>query len=379
MLKHMLFGGGIGIKGDSWVATLGGSGDDYGRSVAVGPDGSVYIGGYTESAGAGSSDLLIAKFNSSGTLQWQKTLGGSGDDYGRSVAIGPDGSVYVCGETESAGAGRSDLLIAKFNSSGTLQWQKTLGGSDSDYGYAVAVGPDGSVYVGGGTEKCVVSQFLDAVFAKFSSSGTLQWEINFGSHIYNHLESIAVAHDGSVYAAGSIAGYFSLIKFNESGAWQWQKTLGSFNSGSGLSVTVGPDGSVYVGGHTNSAGAGRSDLLIAKFNSSGTLQWQKTLGGSGDDYGRSVAVGPDGSVYIGGYTESAGAGRSDLLIARITDDVIKQYIVVYSNFTLKDASVTVSDESYSYQTSILSASYSSLSLLSSSNTAKDANLTLTQY
>ena len=345
MLKHMLFGGGIGIKGDSWVATLGGSGDDYGRSVAVGPDGSVYVVGDTESAGAGRSDLLIAKFNSSGTLQWQKTLGGSGYEYCRSVAIGPDGSMYVVGDTESAGAGKYDILIAKFNSSGTLQWQKTLGGSDSDYGYAVAVGPDGSVYVGGGTEKCVESAFLDAVFAKFSSSGTLQWEINFGSHIYNHLESIAVAHDGSVYASGSIAGYFSLIKFNESGAWQWQKTLGSFNSGSGLSVTVGPDGSVYVVGYTKeSADSVWFDLLIAKFNSSGTLQWQKTLGGRDDDYGCSVAVGPDGSVYIGGYTESAGAGRSDLLIARITDDVIKQYIVVYSNFTLKDASVTVSDE-----------------------------------
>ena len=137
---------------------------------------------------------------------------------------------------------------------------------------------------------------------------------------------------------------------------------------------------MYVCGYTESTGAGRSDLLIAKFNSSGTLQWQKTLGGSDNDYGYSVAVGPDGSLYIGGSTESAGAGRSDLLIAKITDDVIEQYIVVYnSNFTLKDASLTVRDSSYRDQTSSLSASNSGLSLFSSSNTAKDANLTLTKY
>ena len=207
-------------------------------------------------------------------------------------------------------------------------WVATLGGSGDDYGRSVAVGPDGSLYIGGSTESCVVSDFADSVFAKFSSSGTLQWKINFGGHIYNDIFSIAVAHDGSVYASGNIGGYFLLIKFNESGALQWQKTLGDFNSGSG----------------------------------------------------NSVAVGPDGSLYVCGYTESAGAGRSDLLIAKITDDVIEQYIVVYnSNFTLKDASLTVRDSSYRDQTSSLSASNSGLSLFSSSNTAKDANLTLTKY
>ena len=126
MLKHLLRGG-SGIKGDSWVATLGGSNNAYGYSVAVAPDGSVYVCGSTVSSGAGIHDLFLAKFSSSGTVQWQKTLGGSEYDYGYSVAVAPDGSVYVCGYTMSAGAGYSDLLLAKFNSSGTVQWQKTLG------------------------------------------------------------------------------------------------------------------------------------------------------------------------------------------------------------------------------------------------------------
>ena len=147
MLKHLLRGGGSSINGDPWVATLGGSSYDYSHSVAVAPDGSVYVCGNTESAGAGSYDLLLAKFSSSGTVQWQKTLGGSGEDYGTSVAVAPDGYVYVCGYTKSAGAGSYDLLLTKFSSSGTVQWQKTLGGSGEDYGTSVAVAPDGSVYV----------------------------------------------------------------------------------------------------------------------------------------------------------------------------------------------------------------------------------------
>ena len=117
MLKHLLRGGGSGLDGDSWVATLGGSGDDYGRSVAIGPDGSVYVCGEINSAGARKTDLLLAKFSSSGTVQWQKTLGGSGYEEGWSVAVAPDGSVYVCGQTNSAGAGNYDFLLAKITDS----------------------------------------------------------------------------------------------------------------------------------------------------------------------------------------------------------------------------------------------------------------------
>ena len=152
MLKHMLRGGGSGLEGDSWVATLGGSPSDPGESVAVAPDGSVYVcGNTTSSAGAGGGHLLLAKFSSSGTVQWQKALGGSDSDSGQSVAVASDGSVYVCGYTYSAGAGRIDLLLAKFSSSGTVQWQKILYGSRDDDGYSVAVAPDGSIYVCGNT------------------------------------------------------------------------------------------------------------------------------------------------------------------------------------------------------------------------------------
>ncbi|WP_304021746.1 SBBP repeat-containing protein, partial [Desulfovibrio piger] len=127
MLKSMLFDAPSGSG--SWVETIGGSSSDYGKSVAVASDGSVYVCGYTYSAGAGagrSGDLFLAKFNSSGVIQWQKTLGGSDWEYGGFVAVAPDGSVYVCGQANSSpSSNSSDLFLAKFNSSGVIQWQKT--------------------------------------------------------------------------------------------------------------------------------------------------------------------------------------------------------------------------------------------------------------
>ena len=169
MLKHLLRGGGSGLDGDSWVTTLGGSGDDYGLSVAVAPDGSVYVCGHTSSVGAGSADLILVKFRSSGIVQWQKTLGGSRDDEGYSVAVAPDGSVYVCGRTTSAGAGGWDLLLAKFSSTGTVQWQKTLCSSYNDYGQSVAVASDGSVYVCERTESAGAGGW-DLLLAKITDS-----------------------------------------------------------------------------------------------------------------------------------------------------------------------------------------------------------------
>ena len=432
MLKHLLRSGGSGLEGVSWVATLGGSNDDaYGYSVAVASDGSVYVCGRTYSASARSYDVLLAKFNSSGTLQWQMTLGGSGNDTGWSVAVASDGSVYVCGETNSDGAGKNDFLLAKFSSSGTVQWQKTLGGSGNDTGRSVAVAPDGSVYVCGETFSDGAGK-NDFLLAKFSSSGTVQWQKTLGGSGNDTGRSVAVAPDGSVYVCGETfsdgAGKndFLLAKFSSSGTVQWQKTLGGSGNDTGRSVAVAPDGSVYVCGETFSDGAGKNDFLLAKFSSSGTVQWQKTLGGSGHDTGYSVAVAPDGSVYVCGYTNSAGAGSNDfllvkfnssgtlqwqktlgsssvdpgwsvavapdgsvyvcgytigdyLLLAKITDSLIEHDTVTFGSFTFQDVSLTLKNVSFTSTSSRLSVSNAGLTVKTPSLTIKTTSFTTNLY
>ena len=423
MLKHLLRGG-SGIKGDSWVAilsgrenvgrsvavapdgsvyvcgytnsvgageqdfflvkfsnsgtvqwqrTLGGSGDDYGWSVAVASDGSVYVCGYTNSTGAGNNDFLLAKFSSSGTVQWQRTLGGSGDDCGKSVAVAPDGSVYVCGYTRSAGAGEEDLLLAKFSSSGTVQWQKTFGSQYGDEGRSVVVAPDGSVYVCGSTYGD--SDFL---FAKFSSSGTVQWEkaLGRGNYTYEFGYSVAVAPDGSVYVCGTSTHDMDLFlaKFSSSGTMQWQTALDGGHSDKGYSVAVAPDGSVYVCGYTYPPNGDRGYvLLFAKFSSSGTVQWQKTIDSWSYDYGYSVAVAPDGSVYV------CGAVSSNLLLAKITDSISEKGTVTVGNLNFQDASLTAWNPQLTVTSSSSSVSNAGLTVRTPSLTVGTPSLTTNLY
>ena len=426
MLKHLLRSSGSGIKGDSWVATLGGGRDNVGRSVAVAPDGSVYVCGYTNSVGAGKQDFLLAKFSNSGTVQWQRTLGGSGDDYGWSVAVASDGSVYVCGYTNSTGAGNNDFLLAKFSSSGTVQWQRTLGGSGDDCGKSVAVAPDGSVYVCGYTNSAGAGE-EDLLLAKFSSSGTVQWQKTFGSQYGDEGRSVVVAPDGSVYVCGSTYGDSDLLfaKFSSSGTVQWQKALGrgDYRYEFGYSVAVAPDGSVYVCG----TAAHDGDLFLAKFSSSGTVQWQKALDGSNLDKGHSVAVAPDGSVYVCGYTTPAGGGAynfllakfsssgtvqwqkildsgrydygysvavasdgsvyfcgaafsdSYLLLAKITDFLSEQDTVTFGKLTFQDASLTVYDVSLTITSSSSSVSNAGLTVSTPSLTVVTTSLITDLY
>ena len=125
--------------------------------------------------------------------------------------------------------------------------------------------------------------------------------------------------------------------------------------------------------------AGRDKALLAKFSSSGTVQWQKTLGGSYDDDGYSVAVAPDGSIYVCGNTASAGAGVDDFLLAKITDSIIEKDTVTLGIFTFQDTHLTVNNVSLTITSPGFSASNANLALRNSSLTVGTPSLTTNLY
>lgn len=308
-----------GADTDYWVTTLGGATAELGRTVVVAPDGGLYVGGQTNSTGAGGYDLLLTKFSASGELQWQRTLGGSGDDFGGWIASGPDGALYVAGYTRSAGVGIGNLLLAKYDQAGTLQWQRLLDGTNLEYAQSVTVGADGGIFVGGYTQS-VGSGANDFLLAKYDAAGALQWQRILGGTSYEYAYGVTAASDGSIYITGytSSSGAGSndvlLAKYNASGALQWQRTLGGSSIDQAQAVEVGSDGSIYITGYNYNGP--NPELLLAKYNTFGALQWQRTLGGTASDGGNSIAIGADGYIYVNGTTASTGAGGVDFLFAK---------------------------------------------------------------
>ncbi|VVB67772.1 Beta-propeller repeat protein [uncultured archaeon] len=165
------------LAGDALVYStyLGGGAEDSGHGIAVDGNGNAYLTGSTTSANfptknayqsvnVGSTDAFVTKLNSAGNaLVYSTYLGGSSYDSGGGIAIDDSGDVYVTGYTsstnfptnnayQSANAGKEDAFVAKLSPAGKkLVYSTYLGGSNSDYGYGIAVDDRGNTYVTGGT------------------------------------------------------------------------------------------------------------------------------------------------------------------------------------------------------------------------------------
>jgi uncharacterized delta-60 repeat protein len=367
-----------------WERTLGGSSDEQGYSVAIDSSDNLYVIGRTNSAGAGSFDFLFAKYNSSGVIQWQRTLGSSGLEIGHAITVDTSNNVYVTGYTSSSGAGSYDLVLAKYNSSGTIQWQRTLGGSLVEEGRALTTDSSGNVYVLGHTSSVGGGNY-DMFLVKYDSSGTVQWQRVIGEDGFDSPGGVVTDSSGNVYLVGyspdaGVAGSENLFlaKYDSSGTVQWFRQLGGTGTDRGSQISI--RGSfLYVIGWTDSTGSGNFDYLMAKYNFNGSIQWQRSLGGSGSDRGQSIATDSSGNVFAFGHSQSAGAGNYDMLLMKVPDDgsLTGTYVLDGANMVYAASSLTVSADAITHGTASLTSATPSMT--TATPTLTDASASLTKH
>jgi hypothetical protein len=134
-----------------WNKTYGGILDDYAFSVVQTIDGGFAIAGYTYSFGIGGTDFWLVKTDGDGNMEWNKTYGGTQDDYAGSVVQAVDGGYTLAGWTESFGAGDNDFWLVKTDGDGNMEWNKTYGGTQYDSAYSVVQTSDGGFAIAGYT------------------------------------------------------------------------------------------------------------------------------------------------------------------------------------------------------------------------------------
>jgi uncharacterized delta-60 repeat protein len=268
-------------------------------------DGGYIVAGFTDSFGAGNSDVWVMKLNSTGTVAWQKTYGGTGNEYARSIQQTSDGGYIVTGNTHSFGAGDADAWVMKLNSTGTVAWQKTYGGLVTDYAVSIQQTADGG-YIMAGTTDSFGTGSRDFWAIKLDSTGTVAWQKTYGGMGNEYAGSIQQTADGGYIMTGYTTSFGPgdadawVLKLDSAGAVTWQKTYGGANYDTSYSIQQTADGGYIVAGYTTSFGAGDADAWVLKLDSAGAVTWQKTYGGAGGDYANSIQQTSDGGYIVAG-------------------------------------------------------------------------------
>jgi FlgD Ig-like domain/Beta-propeller repeat len=354
-----------GTGNDAGVAVaLDASGSIYLTGSFVGP---MNFGGATLNS-VGGIDAFLVKLVFNGGHAWSKGFGSGLNEVGNSVAVDASGNVIFTGGFSftvdfgggnRTSAGSRDIFLAKYNTTGVHQWSQRFGGIQDDFGNGVAVDGSGNVFTTGqfqdtanfGGSNLVSAGLLDVYMAKFNTSGVHQWSQRYGDTQNDVGRSVAVNTPGTAVA---LTGYFQgvvsfggsgiggggssdlvVARYNGSGVHLWSRGLGGTDSDRGESVAIDASGHVVVGGdYWGSAyfggqvfnSKGGADIFIGKYDVNGTHVWSGSFGGLQSDELFSVATDASGNPVVTGYFDSvADFGGTELVSAGVQDMFLAKY------------------------------------------------------
>jgi len=370
-----------------WAQGEGGTNEDRAFGVATDIWGNVYVTGSFRStatfgttvfSSAGVEDAFLAKYDSSGNFLWAKRFGGQSIDIGYDAATDDSGNCYIAGvfynigmfgsiTLQSSGTGDAEIFILKTDSSGTILWAKSAGSPDYDLARGLTVSGN-KIYVTGVFSDTAAFDAVtvngaglqDVFLARYDLNGNAQWAIAGGGTGYD------VGYGVATDAAGNacVTGYFQsqasfgtipltnasalyvdmfVFKADSTGQVLWAKRGGATNDDdAGRSIAADSAGNVYVAGEIRASGnfdtinytnAGIAEIYMAKYNSSGTIQYLAVAGGGGGDYAYGIAASSSAVFITGLFNSTAQFGTISLASAGINDIYLARIDAASGNFT----------------------------------------------
>jgi hypothetical protein len=365
-----------------WHRSLGGAGQDGSPCLTLAKDGYIIAGSAASIDGdvtdhhgsATTSDAWMTKLDTNGKTLWSKSYGGSQDD----GIIGTSDGGYLFAARSNSNDGdvtehhgslsNGDVWIVKIDSTGKIKWQKSFGGSGVDAPFALAR-TDDSAYVIAGYSNSNDGDVsgnhggYDIWVFKIDDSGKLLWQNSFGSAHDEDMNSVTLTKDGGYIVGGSA--YYSggdittphrghndaydiwIFKLHRDGKLAWEHSYGGTGRDYEQDVRATPDGGCLFSGYTTSVDGdviGRHgdttqyDGWIVKVDSLGTIEWQRTIGGSKLDGATGIALTSDGGCAL-----ACNSASSDGDLSR-NKGGLDAWVVKLSPFEMPSRSVPVLSE-----------------------------------
>lgn len=323
-----------------WQKNYGGTGADISANFVKTTDGGYIFTGNTFSnngeitSNHGASDTWVIKTDVDGVIQWQKTYGGSNNDLANTIRQTSDGGYVLAGLSNSTdgdvsvGRDNNDFWVLKIDANGVKQWDKSFGGTSNDFAYDIIQTTDGGYLVSGSSDSINFNSSdnhgeYDALVVRLNASGNLVWQKSYGGSSYDWGGTILPTPDGNYIlclGTASVNGNITsnhgaydgwIVKIDSNGTIIWQKTYGGTSTDSLIRGLNTPDGGFIFMGTTGSVNGditsnhGLDDVWIVKTDALGAISWQRTYGGSDVDNARNIVASADYGYVIGGYSKSS--------------------------------------------------------------------------
>jgi hypothetical protein len=348
----------IGNELGQWA--YGGSFSDVLTNAEPTADGGLILAGYSDSDISGNkttgtyglNDAWLIKLDNAGNVEWQNNYGGDGNDYLQSIRQTADGG-YILGIDSWSGStgiktdtlsGASDFWIIKIDASGNVEWQKAYGSTGADILTFLFITNDGGYFFGGHSDSNAGGAksennfgFNDYWVVKIDASGNVIWDNTVGGNDEDQLWNATQTADGGFVLVGaSVSGIsgektephvgpyaytdYWIVKLNNSGTIQWQNTIGGNRIDAALAVFENAAGELFINGNSGSiangdktepnyGAANTADYWILKLNATGSIIWQKSIGGSNSDLATATTLCSDGGLIIAGTSFSPASGN----------------------------------------------------------------------
>jgi hypothetical protein len=350
---------------DYWLLKLAANGTKrwdraYGGNVHQSPnrvrqlaDGSYVLAGYSLSGISGDKsepnfgdyDYWVIKTDSLGNKLWDKTVGGNGFDILVGMQPTADGGYLLAGYSPSVVSGNKtapnlgdlDYWLVKLDAQGNKQWDRTLGGSQSDAALDLIRTKDGGFLVGGTSSSGISATKSQASrgqgdywIIKLDALSAPQWDRAFGGSGDDVLNRLCPTADGGYLLGGTSASGVSadksepsrgktdywLVKLDAQGTKQWDRTFGGNEDDDLRDAVQTSDGGYAVSGDSYSGvsgdhsqpNQGGADWWLLKLDAQGAPQWSRALGGNRDERRSHLLQTPDGGFLVAGSSLSGISG-----------------------------------------------------------------------
>jgi hypothetical protein len=277
---------------------------------------------------------LLISLASTAQTKFQKSAGSVSNDRNYHLTSGGDGSLYATGYTEAVVGHLTDAFLVKYNRFGEVQWAKTYGDTGDETIWDLIITQNNQIVGVGYTSGLTANEA--AVITRTDTAGTVIWSVGVGAMTGNvNFYRVIETSTGDLVATGltSLNGNDDIVicKFNSSGTLLWSRIVKTPQDDEMMGLIETSQGHYLLAGLTNDVtGGGSSDFAVVKTDANGNVIWKKRYGSTGGDRLNAVLE-INGAYYFMGWSSAGGIGSNDIVLMRTDTAGVLSWAYGYGN------------------------------------------------